>query len=122
MKIPFGKKHKGKEISDTPSEYLDWIASTIDTKDPKYGVKNYALVSACREELEKRAARGSYGPPAPAKELPTIQLQPKSQPELVAEVKAFIEDLYKKAAALQRLLDEHTENGIVTKSSQHTPF
>lgn len=129
MKLMFGK-HKGKELSEVPSEYLEWLVSETDVNDPKYGPKNQILVASCESELKRRgdsvAAPGGRGPENPwrkkPQELPIIQLQPKTTIEIITEVKSFIDDLYKKAAAIQRLLDDHTTEGVSTaKSEWHRP-
>jgi hypothetical protein len=43
--MPFGK-HKGELISDIPTEYLDWLITTVELRD--------WLLSAVSEELRAR--------------------------------------------------------------------
>ena len=50
MKIMFGK-HKGKELSEIPVEYLQWLIENSDVNDPKYGAKNQILVTACERQI-----------------------------------------------------------------------
>lgn len=45
MTMPFGK-YKGVPLSDIPDEYLDWLRTRDDLRDP--------LLSALNEELARR--------------------------------------------------------------------
>lgn len=125
MKLMFGK-HKGKELRDIPTEYLMWLAETSDVNDAKYGPKNKIMVESCHNEINRRAdSAGGAGftkPQRMLKELPVIQLQPKKETDVIKEIRALIDDLYKHASELQRLFDEYTDQGVVTKNSEHTPF
>lgn len=131
MKLMFGK-HKGKELAEVPTEYLMWLAETSDVNDPKYGPKNQLMVAACNNEVNRRGDSGAQvavvgrGPQNPwrqqPKELPTIQLEPKKETEVIKEIRTLIDDLYKHASHLQRLFDEYTDKGVSTRDSARTPF
>jgi hypothetical protein len=58
MKMPFGM-HKGTSLSDLPEDYLHWLWSTVDLKEP--------LLSGVADEIDRRSGFGkrttSTGPP-----------------------------------------------------------
>lgn len=123
MILKFGK-YKGKDLTQVPTEYLDWLATKgVNVNDPKYGLSNQQLVDACYEVMNSRADVGSYGPKHPKAEIPTIQLQKPGKEALIRSIQGLIDNLYKHAAEMQKLLDEHRPDGsIVTTKSDHLPF
>jgi uncharacterized protein (DUF3820 family) len=60
LTIPFGK-HKGEDIEDIPTEYLEWFLSNVDTppvSKKELREKHLDLCSAIEDEL---ASRKKYG-------------------------------------------------------------
>lgn len=53
--MPFGK-HKGRDLSDVPDDYLDWLFFDIELREP--------LKSAVHREITKRDGL-NYTPAAP---------------------------------------------------------
>jgi uncharacterized protein (DUF3820 family) len=57
--LPFGK-HKGEDVEDVPSAYLEWFVTSVDA--PPVGDRrreaHLTLVSEIEAEL---ASRGKYG-------------------------------------------------------------
>lgn len=118
MKISFGK-HKGKELSEIPMEYLFWLVENTDTSDAKYGAKNKLLVEACNNEINRRGS----SKPAQAPNLSYTPLQRQKTDTLITDLKQHIQGLYDSVMALQSIVDIYTEkNGITTKSSEHSPY
>ena len=54
--MPFGK-HKGTPVADVPTDYLEWLASKDDFKDP--------LKSVVDAELQKRKTTDTTKEPTP---------------------------------------------------------
>lgn len=52
MTLTFGK-HRGKEIEDIPSGYLQWLLETLEDDD-KFNERNPGLYEAVEEEIEIR--------------------------------------------------------------------
>lgn len=52
-RLPYGKS-KGKRISEAPTNDLEWMITTLDEDDPKWGRKNRQLKADIDAELEKR--------------------------------------------------------------------
>lgn len=149
FKYPYGRE-KDKPINECNKGSLKFYVKNLKLGNPKFDMQNIALAKECLLYLKAEDIMDIIGeipadhpahqmccdsvnaindkagvfkkPATPRRELPVIQLEPKSQKDIIDEVKAFIEDLYKKAAALQRLLDEHTDSGIITRDDQHLPF
>lgn len=117
--LKFGK-HKGKGLKDVPVEYLQWITETSDVNDPKYGASNKFLVAACHDEINRRTDLLDGGGRPAKKEVPNIQLKSKGQ--LVGEVQALIEDLYKHAAKMKTIMEQLEDVDIQDLVSKHTPF
>lgn len=148
FKYPFGRE-KDKPLNECNKNSLKFYVKNLKLGNPRFDEKNVLMAKECLlylktedifsilEEIDgshpawqmcndslnaisnakkKGVARGAEKP------LPVIQLEPKTKTEIIQEVRLFIEDLYKKAAALQHLLDDHTDSGIITRSSEHTPF
>lgn len=148
LKYPFGRE-KDKFIHECNKGSLKFYIKNLKLNNPKYDTQNIILARECLRYLtaadiwalveEMDPAHPAFQMcndsmnaitdkikggrvPAAEKPLPVIQLEPKTQNEILKEVRLFIDDLYKKASALQRLLDEHTDSGVVTRDEQHTPF
>lgn len=118
MILKFGK-HKGKDMKQVPTEYLFWLTENTDVTDPKYAISNQALVNACHDVINSRAD----GPKAARQDIPTIQLQKPGKQSLFRSIQALIDSLYKHAAEMQKLLDEHNPDGtITTTQNEHLPF
>lgn len=114
MILRFGK-HKGKELREVPIEYLFWLVENTDTNDPKYGAKNADLVAACNAEINARSDRGRA-------EKPRATAPSQGNAKLISELKSLVKNIYDSATQMQFLIDEYSENGVVTRNSQDSPF
>lgn len=127
MELKFGK-HKGKDLRDVPTEYILYLADGMDVNDPKYGAKNQLLVEACHQEINRRTdasmGRQTKAPrSAPERPLPVIQLQPKTKNDVVKGIQALIDDLYKHAVEMQKMVDDYDQDGnVTTRNSEYLPF
>ena len=137
MKIMFGK-HKGKELSEIPVEYLQWLIENSDVNDPKYGAKNQILVTACERQIasnvpaedKKYYAKMAATNKANAKPPMTPALKSLVGPKEIrtasemalADLSAYIEEIYNHAARARELLNNFYGNDNPDDGSEHTPF
>ena len=124
MILKFGK-HKNKDLTQIPTEYLFWLTEEgIDPEDlknnGKYASNNKALIQACHDVINSRS---DASPKTRKLDIPTIQLQKPGKEALIRSIQALIDSLYKHAAEMQKLLDEHKADGsVVTTKSEYLPF
>lgn len=118
--LKFGK-YKGKDLTQVPTEYLEWLVFNTDVDDPKYKLSNMQLVAACNEVIKGRSG-GRMTSPAPSEDVRTIQIEKPGKQSLIKSVKGLIESLYKHASEMQKYLDEYDEDGnVTTRKSDHFP-
>lgn len=53
MKWPFGKVHKGKELTDMPTDYLQWVVKESDSPRTLF---RGDLLEAVLQELDRRGS------------------------------------------------------------------
>lgn len=120
MKLLFGK-YKGKDTSETPTEYLLWLVENTDVNDPKYGANNRRLVEACNIAINANTDRGTRKAPAAAAPLKYApEPEKKLTPKMISEFKTYIQQIYDAAEQMQFILDEYHADGTI-KASQHLP-
>ena len=79
LRMPFGK-HRGELLADIPSDYLRWMATTLD--------EDY-LIAAAEEELARRLKPHARGRTNPA--------GPKRAKKVALDLDAVLEDIRKPA-------------------------
>lgn len=121
MKLLFGK-YKGKDTSETPTEYLLWLVENTDVNDPKYGANNRRLVEACNIAINANTDRGTRKAPAAAVPLKYApEPEKKLTPKMIESFKTYIQQIYDAAEQMQFIIDEY-QVGEISKGSEHTPF
>lgn len=120
--LKFGK-HKGKDVSQAPPEYLMWLIENTDINDPKYGAQNQALVDACSAALNARTDRAIGRKPAPARAPFAPAVREKTsvgKDQLIKDLELQIAKIYEAVTEAQGLIDVYNAQGML--KTQEDPY
>ena len=113
MILKFGK-HKGKELSQVPTEYLFWLIENTDVNDVKYGKQNQHLVTECHRAINGRTDGYSANTKPAASVAPPNSLGSLTMAYVLADMRELIDKIYENADQIRKTMDIF-ESKFVTK-------